>query len=84
MWEIKFHIDFESGTRKGVFHTDDEEAKTEDEAVQVLEDYYENNGEEELVDDVDFEMLSENSDLIIDSIKNLQHSNIPTELQEED
>jgi len=84
MWEIKFHIDFESGTRKGVFHIDDEEAKTEDEAVQVLEDYYENNGEEELVDDVDFEMLSENSDLIIDSIKNLQHSNIPTELQEED
>jgi len=84
MWEIKFHIDFESGTRKGVFHIGDEDAKTEDEAVQVLEDYYENNGEEELVDDVDFEMLSENSDLIIDSIKNLQHSNIPTELQEED
>ena len=84
MWEIKFHIDFESGTRKGVFHIDDEEAKTEDEAVQVLEDYYENNGEEKLVDDVDFEMLSENSDLIIDSIKNLPHSNIPTELQEED
>ena len=69
MWEIKFHIDFESGTRKGVFHIDDEDAKTEDEAVQVLEGYYENNGEEKLVDDVNFEMLLENSDLTIDEIK---------------
>jgi hypothetical protein len=38
-------------------------------SAQVLEDYYENNYEEKLVDDFDFQMFSGNSDLTIDEIK---------------